>query len=151
MEYAREIILSWMIATVSNNGVERLDDLHIDKISQRPLKRSEWISFALRSLSIASKLRDANQLDVTVAVGISLEARPAPIGVDFQNEADLVSQLSWSPPSLYLFHRTGTPWFGAIELDAERIGFDGICARCFYFELQCESKEEYSRSLFLAC
>src|SRR5215471_6154128 len=101
MDSRRETkIREWMPATVSNGGIERLDDLHVDDIDENWKQRANWISASIRAYELAVKLQSDLGLGVTVALAFSLLDG---MGQTFDTEEEFESQLDWSPPSLYLF------------------------------------------------
>ena len=93
-------IREWMLATVSNGGIERLDDLHVDDIDENWKQPSNWIPASIRAYELAVMLQSNLGLSVKVALAFSLLDGTAQT---FDTEEDFQSQLDWSPPSLYLF------------------------------------------------
>lgn len=102
MESAQEIrIRDWMLATMSNGGIDRLDDLHVDAIDENWKPRDNWISAGIRAYELAVQLQSKLGLNVKVALAFSLlDGRAQTFGT----EEEFESQLDWSPPSLYLFN-----------------------------------------------
>lgn len=96
-------IREWMLATVSNGGIERLDDLHVDEIDENWKQRTNWIRGSIRAYELAVKLQSSLRLSAKVALAFSLLDGPSHT---FDTEEEFQSQLDWSPPSLYLF-KTG--------------------------------------------
>jgi len=93
-------IREWMLATISNGGIDRLDDLHVDDIDGNWKQRANWISAGIRVYELAVRLQNDLGLNVKVALGFSLLDG---MGQTFDTEEEFESQLDWSPPSLYLF------------------------------------------------
>ena len=93
-------IREWMLATISNGGIDRLDDLHVDDIDENWKQRANWISASIHAYQLAMKLQRNLGLGVKVALAFSLLD-----GMDqtFDTEEEFEGQLDWSPPSLYLF------------------------------------------------
>ena len=101
MDSQRETrIRQWMLATNSDGGIDRLDDLHIDHIDEDWKERANWISGSIRAYELAVKLQSNLRPRVKVALAFSLLDG---IGQSFDTEEQFESQLDWSPPSLYLF------------------------------------------------
>lgn len=101
MDYRQETkIRDWMLATISNGGIDRLDDLHVDKIDENWKERSNWISGSIRAYELALRLQSDLGLSVKVALVFSLVDG---MSQTFDTEKEFESQLDWSPPSLYLF------------------------------------------------
>ena len=92
-------IREWMLATISN-GIDRLDDLHVDDIDENCKNRSNWISGSIHAYELALRLQSDLGLSVKVALAFSLLDG---MGQTFDTEEEFESQLDWSPPSLYLF------------------------------------------------
>jgi len=93
-------IREWMLATMSNGGIERLDDLHVDGIDEAWAQRTNWIPASIRAYELAVTLQSNLGLSVKVALAFSLLDGT---GQTFDTEEEFQSQLDWSPPSLYLF------------------------------------------------
>jgi hypothetical protein len=107
-------IRQWMLATVTNGGIQRLDDLHVDDIDESWTEPTSWVSGGLIAYGLALRIRRELDLNVTVALGFSLiNAEGTSVGV-FETQEEFEKQLDWSPPSLYLFkvgdqqHLSGT-------------------------------------------
>ena len=103
-----------MLATVSDGGIERLDDLHVDRIDAGWKDPTSWVSAGLTAYGLALGIRHELGLDVTGALAFSLvDAQDTSEDV-FDTQAEFEKQLDWSPPSLYLFkigdqqHLSGT-------------------------------------------
>ncbi|MGH7427165.1 MAG: hypothetical protein ACREJ4_02190 [Candidatus Methylomirabilaceae bacterium] len=80
-----------------------LDDLHIDEVDDAYKDRSKWLEGAVACLEAAISIRDARNLQLTVALGMSLRSSALPLGVNFSNWTELERELDDSPPSLYLW------------------------------------------------
>jgi hypothetical protein len=145
-------IEQWMLTIVSDGGVLRFDDLHIDKIDPGWALRMQWIEGGLEALRIGLVVRDRNQLPFTVGLGFSLEAGSRPIDVDFEVRGDLQEKFDWSPPSLYLFKRGEEPdkqGVGVVRhLDPEVFGLE-VNTRFYYLEFKQDGADEYCRSVFI--
>ena len=96
-------IREWMLATASNGGIDRLDDLHVDDIDENWKQRANWISASIHAYELAMKLQSILGFNLKVALAFSLLDGT---GQTFDTEEEFESQLDWSPPSLYLF-KTG--------------------------------------------
>ena len=96
-------IRRWMLATVSDGGIQRHDDLHVDKIDESWKDPKSWVSAGLIAYGLALRVRRELGLEVTVALGFSLvDAQDTSRDV-FQTREEFEEQLDRSPPSLYLF------------------------------------------------
>lgn len=93
-------IREWMLATISNGGIDRLDHLHVDKIDENWKQRANWISASIRAYELALRLQRDLAVGVKVALAFSLLDG---MGQAFDTEEEFERQLDWSPPSLYLF------------------------------------------------
>ncbi len=92
-----------MTASVSNGGMERFDDLHVDDIDPAWKDPTSWVSARVTAYGLAWGLQRELGLDVTVALGFSLvDAQDASRDI-FETQEQFEKQLDWSPPSLYLF------------------------------------------------
>lgn len=98
-------IRQWMIDTISNGGIDRLDDLHVDKVDESWRERPTWVTAGLTAYQLAVRVREELALDVTVALAFSLVESSGDRTTILQTRRDIEDQLDWSPPSLYLFKR----------------------------------------------
>jgi hypothetical protein len=93
-------IRRWMKQIVSDGGVERLDDLHVDAIDKRWKERSTWLSSGLDAFGSALLLRDELRLPFKVTVAFPLNCGT---GDHFESVQQFERELHyWTPPSLYL-------------------------------------------------
>jgi hypothetical protein len=97
------IIRRWMLATVSDGGIERLDHLHVDDIDASWKDPESWVSAGLIAYGLALGIRRELALDVTVALAFSLVDAEDTSGDVFERQEEFKHQFDWSPPSLYLF------------------------------------------------
>ena len=154
-EQARECsIESWMLMIIQDGGVVRMDDLHVDKIDEAWKLRECWVQSGLEAFRMALMLRDRHHLPFTVALGFSLESGEHFRGVNFQNTAELVEQLNWVPPSLYLFEpgkrpRTNIGDVVIRDLEPDFFGATVQPENCYYIEFRQPQFREYNRSVFL--
>ncbi len=162
---AREqAIESWMLAIVRDGGIARLDDLHIDVIDELWKPREMWIQAGREAILQAIALRERHRLPFKVALGFSLTSGENFTGLDFHSGDELMRQLAWSPPSLYLFEvgkepRTETHWAvkqGVLhsdavvqDLDPSFLGAELLTTTCYYLEFCQTGSSEYSRSVFI--
>jgi hypothetical protein len=49
-------IRRWMLATVSNGGIARLDDLHVNVIDDRWNERTSWVATGLTAYGLAVRI-----------------------------------------------------------------------------------------------
>ncbi len=109
MNDERSRIEKWMLAIISDGGIDRLDHLHIDPINPRWKDKNRWIEGGLEAFRIALSVRDQHRLPFTVSLTFSLVDIDHLCGIDFQTREDLLAKLDWAPPSLYLFDRGKEP------------------------------------------
>jgi hypothetical protein len=99
LEYTQRI-RTWMTETVPNGGIERFDDLHIDRIDPTCKQRSTWIHSAVSMFRMSLKVRDDLQLPVKIVLTFSLRSVEKRV---FDSIPALEAELDRSPPSLYVF------------------------------------------------
>jgi hypothetical protein len=161
------IIQSWFDAVLHDGGIDRFDDLHVDRIDRAWKHRDAWISAALESFEIATHLRDdhAPKESLTIILGFALKAEETPLGVTFHDCVGLEKNLSYSPPSLYLVRAGGEFWNQMKEpkqnetnnlANIEKLNILSLFGEvtgaldCIYLEQKRLDDKEYSRDLFLA-
>ena len=88
------------MATISNGGIDRLDDLHVDDIDENWKQRANWVFASIRAYELAVRLQKNLGVRVKVALAFSLLDG---MGQTFDTQEEFESQLDWSPPSLYVF------------------------------------------------
>jgi len=159
----RNAIEAWMLTTVKDGGVERYDDLHVDRIDEGWKAPETWVEAGLETLRLASALREQHRLLYTLAVAFSLKSQKQFSGVAFQSRDQLIDAVDSSPPSLYLFRPGEEPWLRIArsvqqrllkpaafvgELPVNFLGIHPQVSRYFYLEFQQEGSDEYYRSVF---
>lgn len=108
------IIRRWMLGIVSDGGIERFDDLHVDVIDPAWKDPTSWVSAGLKAYGLALGIQRELGLDVTVALAFGLVDAQDDSREVFETQEQFEKQLDWSPPSLYLFkvgdqqHLSGT-------------------------------------------
>jgi hypothetical protein len=122
------VLEGWMRRVVQDGGIERYDDLHIDAIDPDWKNRNLWVEASYWAFQTAVEVRDKLKLPFTLGLGMSL--RSAEVQKDDKVQlARLISQVDWTPPSLYLFRGGQEP---GSDLDAaihsNKIGFDAVSA-----------------------
>ncbi len=152
------IIETWMSGCVQNGGIERHDELHIDRIDEAWRVPGVWIAASLETLALATSIRDsAGYRDLSVVLAFSLKSTPQKKGVDFTTKEELAERLSHTPPSLYMFYRGREPWIQAQadcmtvrKIDVGIFGPSVGLKECFYMEFKEPGQDAYYRSVFLA-
>jgi hypothetical protein len=154
-EHGRENhIETWMLTTVQDGGVLRMDDLHIDQLDDRWRPREYWVQGGIEAFRVALSLRDRHHLPFTVVLGFSLQSGQHSTGVDFENTAQLAEKLNSVPPSLYLFQPGKTPRTDTTNVVIRDLmpGFFGTSTQtsnCYYIEFRPAQSTEYNRSVFV--
>jgi hypothetical protein len=149
----------WMRSIIRDGGIDRFDDLHVNRIDDNWAEQRTWISAACEAFNLARTVRDSQEFPFSLAVGLSLKAGADRKGVNFHSRADIEREMSPTPPSLYLFRPGQEPWApqsgtgsGLHEATFERIdpailGLPVDAGQCFYFEFKGYADPEYSRSI----
>jgi hypothetical protein len=156
-------IESWMRAIIADGGIDRFDDLHIDRIDSEWRNPDLWVSAALYVYEVALKIRGENEFPFSVDIGFSLQSGDEPKGVNFRTRAELESEFTRTPPSLYLFRPEQEPWLQTQEsmvkagirdmilekIDARIFGIPVRSKGCYYLEFVYKNASEYSRSVLV--
>src|SRR5581483_1770754 len=150
-------IETWMSECIQRGGIERYDELHIDRIDSAWRKRATWISASLEVLQLAASIKDsAGYRELSVVLALSLQSTPQRKRVDFTSEGELEERLGHTPPSLYIFPEGKEPWFqqGPADVTLKKIDtgiFDPSLRpkQCFYMEFKETGEDDYQRSVFL--
>jgi hypothetical protein len=148
----RQLIDRWMFEASVDDGLERLDDLHLDQIDSEWGSRDQWLDAGLEAFRMAVELRDAHHLDVAVVLGFSLNL---PATYPFKERRDFEAAVDWSPPSLYLFRPGDQPWlkpgYAHIEpLDAQAVFGLSEPASAYYAEFESQASGETCRTIYIA-
>jgi hypothetical protein len=153
-------IRSWMVAVTKDGGIDRYDDLHLDRIERSWKDPKAWIPAGLHAFDLALKIRDQEQLCLSVVLGFSLKSAIEPQGFKFRVVADIEDEFAATPPSLYVFRPGQEPWIragrGSENQDVVVQKIDPAVFRmplrikaCLYFEFT-SGTEEYYRSILFA-
>lgn len=152
----RKIIETWMSDCVQSGGIERHDELHIDRIDAAWRAPAIWISASLEALKLATSIRDsARYSGLSIVLAFSLQSTLQRKGVDFNSTGELEERLDHTPPSLYIFPRGKEPWIQFAEgvtikkIDVNIFGSSLKPKECFYMEFKEAGEDEYYRSVFL--
>jgi hypothetical protein len=159
----RNAIESWMLEITADGGIDRYDDLHIDRINSTWKRRELWFPAALQAYELAIDIRDRNDLQFSVVLGFSLRGGERPKGMNFTTRAEFEREFNQTPPSLYLFRPEQEPWLheqnsGAksgtqdlmMKIDPALLGIEAVLKRCFYLEFKSPGETEFSRSVLAA-
>lgn len=152
-----EAIRAWMNAVTADGGIDRYDDLHVDRIDADWKVRNSWVSAGLESFEIAVSIRDSDASNLVVVLAFSLESDKFLKGVNFRTRKELESNFHATPPSLYLF-RPGTEFWTqtAPQMRVEKVDWEALFGdnhpirKCLYMEFKRHRSEDYTRSLFVA-
>jgi hypothetical protein len=161
----RAIIESWFDAVCHDGGIDRFDDLHVDRVDETWKSRNAWFSSALESFEIALELRDAHidMESLRIALAFSLKADTRPLGITFSDRESFEKDFCATPPSLYVL-RPGMEFWKIVNVSggtenaryyqcvkvpnaAELFGVIQRQVECCYLEF--EAQDEFVRSLFL--
>jgi hypothetical protein len=126
------VIERWMLQVSQDGGIERFDDLHIDQIDPRWKNRPLWAEASSSAFRSGVDVRNRLKLPLIVGLGMSLHSDTV-VGDDI-GLAELITQVDWSPPSLYLFREGQEPGSdlnaeirsGRIDADAVSMHFRAI-------------------------
>lgn len=154
---------SWMHAIIEDGGIDRYDDLHIDRVDAEWKNRDLWFAAALQAYVLALKVRDRNRFEFSVVLGFSLQSSERRIGVNFRTREEFEREFDRTPPSLYLFPPDREPWAQGENANA-RIGTRDMVVEkvdaaifgtlthtkgCFYLEFRNVDASEYFRSVLV--
>lgn len=150
------VIRAWMDTIARDGGIERYDDLHVDRIDEHWKSQKNWISAGLESFELAVSIRDTEKSDLTVALAFPLESDEFPKRPNFRTHDELEKNFDVTPPSLYLF-RPGTEfWTQTAEyVHVEDVDWKSLLGsnhpikNCLYMEHRRPTSGDYIRSVFV--
>lgn len=152
-EIARERIARWIRDTMAEGKLDEFNDLHVDQISSQFRPKELWITASEHALDAARKLLGASGETLTLAIGISLTAFAAPVGLRATSSLDLVAELDWTPPSLYLFRHGAEPWLAVEGEECTELPrafrTDAPEGKAFFCEWYHELDREFRRTVWL--
>jgi hypothetical protein len=133
---------------LDTDGIERFDDLHIDKIDSAWRGRESWVDGCSEALHLAIQVKTQIAPDKILAMMCSLSSDESAFIVP-RSPNELAEQIDWQPPSLYLFDPGNEPWIDSrtVTITPTVEMFAG-CRECFVMEFR--TKEEELRRTFVA-
>jgi hypothetical protein len=159
MSEPQSVIQEWMQETVSNGGIERYDDLHIDQIDAAWKPRDKWLQGAFESFELALRLRDRLPAGTAIVLAFHLTDGERPLGLSFKTPQEFERNLSATPPSLYLMHRGAEFWTQTLGPDLCDVNIEQFApatiwpssadVAAHFMEFKRISTGEYTRSLFI--
>ena len=111
----RVAIEKWMLSIVKDGGVERYDDVHIDRIDPQWKTADSWVDGGLEAFRVAVSVRDRYALSLSVILAFRLEEKDGGRGAATSGFS--LSRIT--PPSIYLFPEGEEPW--SREYDASYV------------------------------
>ncbi|MBC8042196.1 MAG: hypothetical protein IAF08_02010 [Rhizobacter sp.] len=149
-EKLEKVIEAWLTKTINEDIWKGHADIHIDEIDGRFKDKSRWLVGGKACLEKAIEIRKKFSLPCILTLNIELTSEDF-IGANFRNYSDIESQLSWTPPSLYVFPPHSEILADAIresqQIIVEDIGIDSL--DCYYYESFVPDHLEYDRWLWL--
>jgi hypothetical protein len=146
-ENARSIIIEgWMRMVLATGGIERFDDLHIDKIDPAWRGRESWVNGSSEAIDLAKGLKTSIAPEKTLAIMCALTNADSEL-VPPRSPNELSEQIDWTPPSLYLFDPGNEPWgdLGTVTVTPTVRMFNG-CSECFVMEFRTKKEKELRRT-----
>lgn len=150
---SEEVIERWMLKITTDGGIDRFDDLHIERIDPNWKEKNTWIEKSFEAFHIAVGIRNRNNMPYSICLSFSLHSSEVLTGINFRTQEELLDQLDCSSPSLYLFRRRDEPHTQSKSANVQALNpailgvVDGT--RCYYMEFKQQNGEEYSRSVFV--
>jgi hypothetical protein len=154
------VIESWMMQVSEDGGIERYDDLHVDDIDPDWKNRNLWAEASYWTFQSAVEVRDKLKLPFTLGLGMSLRSDELEEGHGI-HLTQLISQVDWTPPSLYLFKRGQEPGndldaaihSGSIAADAASVEFRVLdvpdAKTGLFLRFRRNGSDEYINSAFI--
>lgn len=104
------VVQNWALENWRSQGYLQFVDLHLDEIDPAWSVPNRWFDVGLMCLKTLNHVVRENQMPLIPALGFSLESGSHPLGPNFSTVDEMSSQLSITPPSLYLFAQDQTAW-----------------------------------------
>jgi hypothetical protein len=159
-------IQSWFDAVIHDGGIDRLDELHVDVIDRTRKSKKSWISAALESFEIALDVRDedVSGQELTILLSFALVDNVRPLGVTFHDRESLENNLSYAPPSIYVYRKDDDFLKRLKSSEIETVSGDSVLIKlsatelfgelhrsvtCIYSENKRPDDDEYRRGLYL--
>jgi hypothetical protein len=131
---------------LTTGGIERFDDLYIDKINPAWRGRESWVDGSAEAIDLARGLKTSMAPDKTLAIMCALTIDDSEL-VAPSSPNELSEQIDWTPPSLYLFDPGNEPWgdLGTVTVTPTVLMFTG-CSECFVMEFSTKKEKELRRT-----
>jgi hypothetical protein len=135
-----------MRMVVATGGIERFDDLHIDRIDPAWRDRGFWLKGCSDAIDLAKELKKTIAPDKSLALMCALVSEKGELAPP-RTPAELLEQTDWSPPSLYLFDPESEPWAdsGTVTMTPTDRIFPA-CSRCFMMIFNAHQQDELRRT-----
>ena len=104
------VIETWILTIITDGGIQRFDDLHVDVINKKWNSPRLWIQGGIEAFEVAIRLRDFHRIPYTLVLAIRLQEGDRLLGIDFKTREDVAARQGFTPPSLYLFVPGEEPW-----------------------------------------
>jgi hypothetical protein len=96
-------VQNWIAYAIQTQAWERADDIHIDEIDPTFSDKTRWVEDAIQIGKVFSGL--VQDTPYTVLLAVELTNAAAPTAIDQLRLLDIRHQVSYTPPSFYLFPR----------------------------------------------
>jgi hypothetical protein len=105
-----QAVREWVSNNIKTKGYLQCDDIHVDEICAECSDKSRWLICSIEVMHAVSSLGDHFRAEFSAAVGIAMQSAEDPLGVNFSDFRGFLSELTVTPPSLYVFPRNQEPW-----------------------------------------
>src|SRR5271163_801229 len=90
----RAAIEDWMRMVLATGGIERFDDLHIDRIDPAWKDRQSWLDGSSKAISLAKELKTGIAPEKTLAIMCALTSDGSDLVVP-RSPTELGEQIDW--------------------------------------------------------
>jgi hypothetical protein len=140
------VIEDWMRMVLATGGIERFEDLHIDRIDPAWRGRDSWLKASSDALNLAKELKKSIAPEKTLVIMCALISEDCELALP-RSPTELSEQIDWTPPSLYLFDPRNEPWVdsGTVTI-TPTVRMFPACSECFVMEFKTKQENELRRT-----
>ncbi|MCA9131174.1 MAG: hypothetical protein KDB22_29020 [Planctomycetales bacterium] len=149
----RTHLINWIRSNIERCGYSSFEDLHLEDFPNSFAGPGGKLGAMADACEILASLRSEFPTGFTICIGVSLRSDQSPIGVNFQDELELASELTYNTPSVYVFEAGVEPWKTQFQdaaiIPPHTFSWDKNSSYSVHFEYKEDYESQYRRSFWI--